>query len=85
LHINTFSGKFKQLQKLADIPPADQFGLRTLRKTLATALYEQSPAAAQFALGHAGADVTRMHYVDGRGIVARALDALPQPTAFLAK
>jgi hypothetical protein len=33
-------------------------------------------------LGHTSMDITREHYVDGRAIVAKALDALPQPEAF---
>ena len=73
---------FNRLQQIAGIPEKDRFGLHTIRKTLATRLWEQSPAAAQYALGHTGMDVTRQHYVDGGPIVARALDALPQPAAF---
>ena len=56
--------------------------MHAIRKTVATMLYEVSPGAAQFALGHTTDDVTRKHYVDGGGLVARALDQLPQPEAF---
>jgi len=40
------------------------------------------PQAAQFALGHAGIDVTRQHYVAGDSILARAIDEMPWPAAF---
>jgi len=79
---DAFFRSFKKLQKIAGIPEDQYFGIHTIRKTLATRLWEQSPAAAQYALGHTGMDVTRQHYVDGGPIVARALDALPQPAAF---
>jgi integrase len=72
------------LQKRAGIPEAEWFGLHGLRRTLATLLWEESPGAAQFALGHTTSDVTRQHYVDGGAMVARALDQLPQPEAFSA-
>ena len=73
---------FHRLQDLAGIPAADHFGLHSIRKTLATMLWEESPGAAQFALGHLSAETTRRHYVAGGGIVGRALDRLPQPEAF---
>lgn len=73
---------FHTLQDAAGIPKNDQFGFHTIRKTVATMLYEVNPGAAQFALGHTTNDVTRRHYVDGGGLVARALDQLPQPEAF---
>jgi integrase len=76
---------YKYLHRLEDsagIPEAEQFGMHTIRKTVATLLYEVNPGAAQFALGHTTNDVTRQHYVDGGPMVARALDQLPQPEAF---
>jgi integrase/predicted transcriptional regulator len=78
-HFNTM---FHRLQYDAGIPRADHFGLHTIRRTLATRLWRKEPKAAQFALGHTMDTVTREHYVQGPGIVARALDALPQPEAF---
>ena len=42
-----------------------------------------SSQAAQLALGDAGSMVTMLHYVNSTGLVARALDRLPQPAAFL--
>ncbi len=75
-----FHEAFHRLQDEAGIPKKHHFGLHSIRRTVATALYEVSPGAAQFALGHTTADVTRKHYVDGGGLVARALDALPQPS-----
>ncbi len=73
---------FHKLQDLANIPRPEHFGLHGIRRTTATALWEIAPQAAQLALGHAGSEVTRKHYVQSSGIVARALDALPQPAAF---
>lgn len=83
-HHTTFWKTFHRLQDLAGIPAADHFGLHDIRKTAATVLWEGSPQAAQLALGHSTAKVTMRHYVQASGIVARALDALPQPAAFLA-
>jgi integrase len=77
-----FPHLFHELQNLAGIPKKEHFGLHMIRKTVASALWEVSPGAAQFALGHTTADVTRKHYVDGGELVARALDQLPQPDAF---
>ena len=74
---------FQQLQELAGIPKPQRFGFHALRRTLATWLWEMNPQAAQFALGHTSAQTTMNHYVSGGEIVARALDALPQPKAFL--
>jgi integrase len=76
---------WRYLQKLEDaagIPKSERFGMHAIRKTVATMLYEVSPGAAQFALGHTTNDVTRKSYVDGGALVARALDQLPQPEAF---
>jgi len=72
------------LENAAGIPREDHFGLHNLRKTLATTLWADSPQASQLALGHAGSDVTIRHYVAREGIVAAALDRLPQPEAFVA-
>ena len=72
------------LQKRAGVDQSDWFGLHALRRTLASILWEHSPSAAQFALGHTTSDITRQHYVDGGSLVARAIDALPQPEAFVA-
>jgi len=74
---------FHRLQTAAGIPRKDHFGLHDLRRTAASALWEDSPAAAQYALGHRSISTTRDHYVNGTSIVARALDALPQPAAFV--
>lgn len=79
----TFYRCFHRLQTAAGIPRKDHFGLHDLRRTAASALWEDSPAAAQYALGHRSMGTTRDHYVNGTSIVARALDALTQPAAFL--
>ena len=63
-------------------PRPQHFGLHALRKTLATILWEESPQAAQYALGHSGMGITRDHYVAGQDMLARALDQVPQPAAF---
>jgi integrase len=78
-----FYTHFHKLLQFAGIPRKDHFGLHGLRKALATVLWEESPQAAQFALGHAGMAVTRSHYIAGDAMLARALDDVPQPTAFL--
>jgi len=66
----------------AGIPPERHFGMHDLRKTHATLLWGDNPQAAQLSLGHTASDVTIRHYVQADGIVAKALDALPQPKAF---
>ena len=71
-----------RLQEAAGIPKEKRFGFHAIRKTIATILWEESPGAAQFALGHTLGDVTQKRYVDGGELVARALDRLPQPGAF---
>jgi len=47
-------------------------------------LWGTSPAAAQYALRHMPLAITMDHCVNGSAIVARAIDALPQPEAFSA-
>jgi integrase len=78
-----FDTCFHKLQTAAAIPEHEHFGLHDLRKTHATLLWESSPAAARLSLGHTNDDITRRHYVAPDGIVARALDSLQQPQAFL--
>ncbi|NQT13717.1 MAG: tyrosine-type recombinase/integrase [Planctomycetes bacterium] len=79
----TFDQRLHYIGDLAGIPRKDQFGLHTLRRSLGTALYRASPAAAQLALGHAAMAVTERHYVQAEGIVADGLDKLEQPAAFI--
>ena len=69
-----------RLQDAAGIPSEKHFTFPAIRKTVATTLWAISPGAAQYALGHTTSDVTKKHYVDGGGLVARALDQLPQPS-----
>ncbi len=80
--LHTFHKWFHKLQDLAGIPRPEHFGLHAIRRTMATHLWENNPEAATLALGHVAAAITRRHYVKGADIVARALDALPQPEAF---
>jgi integrase len=79
-----FYETFHRLQAAAAIPSDQHFGLHALRRTLATALYATSPAAAQLALGHSSVKTTEAFYVGQAAVVAPALDALPQPSAFAA-
>jgi integrase len=80
--LTRFHKRFHDLQDLAGVPPAEHFGLHTIRKTMATLLWEESPQAAQYALGHTQMGVTKANYVNGQDIVARALAKLPQPASF---
>ncbi len=85
-HANVqFYRELHRLEHLAAIPREEHFGLHDLRRTVATALWQTSPAAAQFHLGHTSIGTTQRHYVFGDDIVARALDQLPQPEAFRQK
>jgi len=78
-HRRYFCTALHRLQTAAGIPTKEHFGLHTIRKTVATLLWEINPGAAQFALGHTTNAITKKHYVDGGKLVARALDQLPQP------
>ena len=80
----TFYWNLAKMFDLAGIPKERRFGLHAIRKATATALWEHSPTAAQFTLGHTTAETTRQFYVAGGGIVARALASMPQPEAFTA-
>jgi integrase len=81
-HIRDFHTKWCQLLDLAGIPAERHFGLHDIRKTLATTLWGSDPQAAQFVMGHSSSTVTARHYVAQTGIVARAVDAIPQPASF---
>ena len=74
---------FHRLQDAAGIPRKDHFGLHDLRRTAATLIFEDSPAAAQAALGHQSMSTTLAHYVNPTNMLVRALNALPQPEVFL--
>ena len=79
---NAFYREFRRLRALAGIKPSDAFALQRIRKTTASLLWESSPQAAQFALGHSTDRVTKAYYVAGQFIMAKALDAMPLPAAF---
>lgn len=79
-----FHVSFHKLQDAAGLPREKHFGLHDIRRAVGTLLWEESPQAAQLTLGHASSAVTKKHYVAKRGIVARALDRLPEPAAFAA-
>jgi len=76
-----FDTLFHKLQRAAGIPRAKHFGLQHLRRTLATVLWEQAPAVAVLALGHAASAVTMKHYVNSGTMLATAVDGLRQPWA----
>lgn len=71
-----------KIQDQAGIPKSQQFGLHQLRRTFATKLFATDPSAAQLALGHSSIATTIRHYVQSTGIVARAVNSLPQPAIF---
>ncbi len=77
-----FYREWHRLLSAAGIPRADHFGFHDIRRTLATRLWVESPAAAQLVLGHVAVSTTIRHYVNGRNIVADALGSLAQPAAF---
>jgi integrase len=78
-----FDKYFHHLQDLAGIDRPDHFGLRHERKTFGTEVFEVSPAAAQWAMGHTTLSVTLKHYVAGDALMAKAVERLPQPPAFI--
>ena len=75
----TFDRYFHRLQASIGLPKDEWFGLHTIRATSATVLAGFSPQASQLALGHTQLAVTVNHYIRSDGIVAAALDAMPQP------
>lgn len=82
-HNRTFWLRFRQLQSWAGIPEAKQFGLHTIRRTLATQLAAVSIDAARMALGHAADTMTLQHYIDVTPALTVAINGLEQPKAFL--
>lgn len=82
MHRRSFWILLRKLQALAAIPTAAQFTMHDLRRTLATTLWGVSPQAAQAALGHQTLEITKNHYAQTSGIVAQAIQRLPQPAAF---
>ncbi|MGO9113406.1 MAG: tyrosine-type recombinase/integrase [Thermoguttaceae bacterium] len=76
---SAFYKYWRRLLKAAGINGRDRFALQAVRSTVGTMLWEENPSAAQFALGHTAMSVTQRHYIAGRGLVARAVDALAQP------
>ena len=80
---NHLMTNFHRLQWAAGVPRSEMFGLHALRRTLATTLWEDNPAAAQLQLGHRGSQVTIAHYVQASGILTKAANELRQPDAFV--
>jgi|GEM_PF-1355674 len=79
---HTFANEFKALQRVAGVPAGEWFGLHAIRRTAATLLWRENPAAAQLILGHHAMQITREHYVNAPAVMMGALDHLPQPAAF---
>lgn len=77
----------KHLYRLEDavgIAPEDRFGLQDIRKTAGTIVAEvSSPEIARLFLAHASTDTAMRHYINGHGMLAKAVEAMPQPKAFV--
>jgi len=78
-----FHRMFRRLRESAGLPRSEPFGLQILRKTHGTRLAETDLKAAQASLGHRSLGVTLGYYVDQTRRIGRAVEALPQPAAFL--
>ena len=81
-HEAKYYSQWHKLLTAAGIPRKAWFGLHDTRRTAGTVLFEGSPQAAQLSLDHSSIQTTQRFYIQAKGIVARALDALPQPEAF---
>jgi hypothetical protein len=79
---SAFYEDWHRLHDGAGIPRAEHYKLKQVRKSLGTLLWESDPAAAQLMLGHGSDKTTRDFYVS-RHILHRAMQALPQPAAFI--
>jgi len=77
-----FTRLWHRLQYAAGLELPEHFGLHTIRKTVATLLWQVAPEAAQLQLGHTTLGMTRGAYVKADTILAGAMDKLPQPAAF---
>ena len=82
--VRVYHVRLHKLQDTAGIPRKDHFGLQSLRRTLATKLFEVNPEMARLMLGHVSIDVTRDHYVRPDGIIKRAVESLPSWDDFAA-
>lgn len=73
-----------QLEDEVGIPPKDRFGLQDIRRTAGTIVAEvSSPEIARLFLAHASTDTAMRHYINGHGLLTKAVEAMPQPAAFL--
>lgn len=77
----------KYLYKLEDaaaIAPKDRFGLQDIRRTAGTVVAGvSSPEIARAFLAHAAQDTAMRHYINAHGLLTKAVEAMPQPKAFL--
>lgn len=84
LRLETVLDYLYRLEDAAGIPVEERFGLHAIRATASTILAEvSSPEIARMFLAHVPADTAMKHYINGQGMLAKALDAMPQPKAFL--
>lgn len=80
--VEWFRKRLHDLQDLAGIPEGEHFTLQTIRRTAATLLWQNSPEAAVFVLGHKSELTTTTHYVQAQTVAAPAIANMPQPEAF---
>ena len=85
LHIREFHIYWHRLLDVAAIPWEEHFGPHYIRKTLAMKLWENDPKRPNSSWNASlSSSITARRYVGQTGIVARAVDAIPQPSAFMA-
>ena len=82
--VRVYHVRLHKLQDEAGLSRKDHFGLQSLRRTLATTLYEINPEMARLMLGHVSLDTTRTHYVCADGLIKRAVESLPSWDDFAA-
>jgi len=74
--------EFHRLRTLAHLPERRGVAWHAIRRAHATLLARRSSSAAQMSLGHSSFKTTMAHYVQPE-VLREAIDALPQPAAFL--
>jgi integrase len=80
-HPRTLWTHWRRIQYEAGIKEADQFGFHRLRKTNATQLYKQDPAAAQEGMAHSDRETTERFYVDPAEL-DDPRELMPKPKSF---
>jgi len=73
-----------KLEEAIGLGPEDRFGLQDIRRTAGTIVAQiSSPEIARAFLAHRAEDTAMRHYIDANGMLRAAVDAMPQPAAFL--